>query len=199
LVAAGLAVVVMTVGVIAERLIPRQPRHKRSQRDHPSPFVFRRNGDHWTVGSGADTFQLRDHRGLGHLQVLIRDYPGHAFPVGELDEMIAGRAPADTGDDAEYRQRREHLVDEIEDLELDLKNARQSGEDERAGEIHRDIKRTRKQLVRLDVTTGLEAAIDRIAERDPTIGEHLRSSVHHTEAWFYCYAPEPARTPAWEL
>jgi hypothetical protein len=45
--------------------------------------VLRREGEYWTIAHGAHLVRLRHSRGLGYLELLLRE-PGRAFPVLEL-------------------------------------------------------------------------------------------------------------------
>lgn len=210
--AAGLGVVVMMVKVVAGRLIPPERQEKHDE-ETPSPppdsLVFRRDGDQWTVGSGDAACRFPDHQGLAYLHVLVSN-PGYAFAVGELvgkSEPSSGQGweptqpngvPDDAGVEAGYRQRRERLLHDIADLELELKDAEETGDGQQAARVEREIKRKRKELLQLDVNYGIVSAIERIAGRDPVVGGHLRTSVQLTDTPFYSYAPD-AGAPTWKL
>jgi hypothetical protein len=51
---------------------------------HPAPdFVFRKEGDYWTVAFEGTTFRLKDAKGLHYLAYLLR-HPGHEFHALDL-------------------------------------------------------------------------------------------------------------------
>jgi tetratricopeptide (TPR) repeat protein len=56
--------------------------------------VFRKEGEHWTVGCGGKSFRLKDSKGLGYLGHLLR-HPGAEFHVLDLAGGIAGQRDDD--------------------------------------------------------------------------------------------------------
>jgi len=52
--------------------------------------VLRREGEYWTIAHAGRLVRLRHSRGLGYLELLLRE-PGRCFPVLEL---AASQAPA---------------------------------------------------------------------------------------------------------
>jgi hypothetical protein len=101
---------------------------------------FMREGEYWTIGSGAGAFRLRDTKGLAYLATLLR-HPGREFHVLDLAGGGTGGAgvgvglaeaaganlmPSDGGDAGElldpqartaYRRRLEDLRGELEEAE----------------------------------------------------------------------------------
>ena len=69
--------------------------------------IFRKEGEHWTVGYGDRAFRLKDTRGFTYLAHLLR-HPGTEFHVLDL---VGGMA--DGGED-EPKQRMPRGADELQ-------------------------------------------------------------------------------------
>jgi hypothetical protein len=55
--------------------------------------LLRREGDYWTIAHAGRLVRLRDSKGLGYLERLLRE-PGRRFPVLELSGPRLRRQPA---------------------------------------------------------------------------------------------------------
>jgi hypothetical protein len=67
--------------------VPMRPTEGSSQ------SVFRREGEYWTILFAADSFRLRDAKGLRYLSHLLQ-HPGREFHTLDLVSMEEGGAPA---------------------------------------------------------------------------------------------------------
>jgi tetratricopeptide (TPR) repeat protein len=56
--------------------------------------IFRKEGEHWTVGYGGKSFRLKDSKGLGYIAHLLR-HPAAEFHVLDLMGGIAGQGEED--------------------------------------------------------------------------------------------------------
>jgi len=71
----------------------------------PTPALFRREGDYWTVAYEGRLVRLRDAKGLRYLDQLLR-HPGRELDVADLGTRIcdARRGLADPGDSERARK-----------------------------------------------------------------------------------------------
>ncbi|HLW69504.1 MAG TPA: AAA family ATPase [Candidatus Binataceae bacterium] len=144
--------------------------------------IFAVHGEYWVLGLGGATFQLKDAKGLGHLQRLLR-YPEiefHALDLsaapreetstaaigGELPQGVSIRAglAGDAGEvldfqaKQEYRRRLTELREEFEEL-------RERGKLEAAEEVEREIEFLEHELVQAVGLGGRDRRSGSIAER----------------------------------
>ena len=184
--------------------------------------ILRSEGDVWLVVFGADEFRVRGSRGLAHLAQLVSrpgqelhalDLVGHGV-VGErsIDDGLAvaderGLPMIDATARAAYRARASALAEEIADARTSRHRpsrtaARRIGVHQRrvvaATGLGGRERRTGSSAERaaLSVTRAI-SAMDRLAERSPALGAHLRATVR-TGA--YCsYRPDPRAPIHWEV
>src|SRR5216683_1819953 len=186
--------------------------------------IFARSGDIWTVSSSGKTFSLKDAKGLGYIQRLLQ-HPGEEFHALDLlsgpaavmntEGVVSIPRPGDAGEmlDArtkqDYRRRLLELREELEDLrergdhegaakvkfELDFlvqeiaRAVGLGGRDRRAGSA--------AERARLSVTRAIKAAVQKISEHCPSLGEALGRSVR--TGLFCCYVPDPGVPITWQF
>ncbi len=201
-------------------LVPRT----RDGPDEPAPRsgVLCRDGDVWTIAVDGRTISVRHMVGLAYLARLVAE-PRREFHVLDLVAEAQGAAqPAerrlavgDAGEqlDAQARASYERrLRDAREELEESIaRNDR--GRIERlqheiefvAGELSRGYGlhgRARRagsapERARVAVTRAIKYALDRIAEHEPAVAEHLRLAVR--TGTFCAYEPPSRDRIVWTL
>jgi tetratricopeptide (TPR) repeat protein len=193
-----------------------------------SSSVFRREGEYWSVAYESDAFRLKDSKGLRYLARLLRE-PGrelHALDLiageraaGRVDRIAEpGLAPSplvDAGEildaqaKAAYRRR-------LEELEVELDEARAFGDPERAAraEEERDFLvrelagaiglggRDRRmgspsERARVSVTRAIRSALARIDEHSSALGDHLERTIR--TGTFCSYGPDPRAPINWQI
>ena len=214
--AGGLGVV---LSLVPRRGTPARPADER--RSAPSN-TFRREGDLWTIVFEGRTMRLRHMIGLGHLAALLRQ-PGRAVHVADLidsayetrrdEPATTARPTGDAGElldrkaRGEYRARlralrveqdeatrlrdrgrAERLAEEIEFLAVEL--ARGYGLSGRARRAGSSTERARVAVVR-----AVKYAIDKIAEHDRGLADHLRVGVR--TGTLCSYTPPSRDTVSW--
>ncbi len=145
-------------------------------------YVFRKEGDYWTVRFDGTSFLLKDSKGLSYLAHLLR-YPGRAFHVLDLVSVVEGRETVhqtrsdrdlrisslgdagptlDASALAEYRQRVASLDKELQD-------------GERLSEAELDEKKSEKAFI--DRELARAAGLGGRARRAGSATEKARSNV----------------------
>jgi hypothetical protein len=183
-----------------------------------SPAVLSDEGQAWIVRHGATTGRLRDAKGLRYLAELVA-HPGTERHVLDLVDIVEG-LPAepgprrrDLGDAGEvldatakaaYRRRLEVLRQEIDDAEAIGDEARavdlQAEAEALVAELARSMGlggRDRRpssaaERARVNVTRAIRAAIARVGEVSPELGQYLDRQVR---TGFYCAYEPPAGAP----
>lgn len=194
----------------------------------PSPStttnVFRREGDSWTIVFGADSFRLRDTKGLRYLAALLaapgRDIPavdlvvggGPARRVRPADELSRGRAAS--RQPVIDHQARVAYEERLRELDADLREAEGWSDVERESTIRAEMEFLTGELVRATGLGGRSRGMSSDAERArqsvrkaisaalARIGQHSRSLQQHLEVTVntghLCrYAPDPRLPPDW--
>jgi len=190
----------------------------------PSAALLR-DGDVWRVSFGASSFLLKDSKGLQFLVTLLRN-PGREMHVLDLvttgdgtDEATGADAQvADLGDagellDAEaraaYRRRVEELREELGEAERfhDLGRAARarseiefvSAELARAVGLGGRVRRAAgaAERARQNASRTIAAALKKIAQGSPELGQHLAATV--STGLFCCYDPQLVPPIAWLL
>jgi tetratricopeptide (TPR) repeat protein len=205
------------------------PRDRRADAARTVPetrasSVFRREADFWTIAYGGRVVRIKDSRGLQYLAHLLR-HPGEQFHALDLllqlqtspaegqtsGDSVTGRAPRppmpnqglpvlDARARAEYRQRLDELVDEIEEAE----RLNDIGRSARARE---EIECLRDQLsaatglggrertvgahaerARMAVTKRIKDAVRRLHAAHASLGRHLAATIH--TGYFCTYLPD---------
>lgn len=195
-------------------------------KDADQAATLRREGEYWLVSYGDASFRLKDSKGLQLMAELLRN-PHKEFHALELMSRSAPPTPAvsrggelemangGTGaalDDrakAAYRLRYEDLTEELDE-------ARRWGDAERATKAEREMEflaaemasavglggRDRQtgsdsERARVNVTRTIRAALDRIRQHSPGLGDHLSQALN---TGTYCsYRPDPTTTITWNL
>jgi tetratricopeptide (TPR) repeat protein len=191
------------------------------------PDVFRREGEYWTVAYQGDAFRLKDSKGLRYVAHLLgapgRDV--HAIelvaaeraviPGPSSEAELAASLGGDSGEilDAQakvaYRRR-------LAELEEELEQARSFGDPERADALERERDALVRELAaafglrgrarrtgspaersRVSATRAIRAAIARIREHSPALGEHLERTIHTGR--LCAYTPDPRALVDWRL
>jgi hypothetical protein len=169
-------------------------------------YIFRREGETWTVTFAGTTARVRDAKGLHDLAALLAA-PGRAIHVVDLmgvPSTATGRAGADPDLDdrarAEYRARIEELQAELDEAEGDHDLGRleraQAELDFVLSELSSALGlggRSRRsgdpgERARKAVTNRIANALDRVERANPDAGRHLRRAVR--TGTFCSYDPE---------
>jgi tetratricopeptide (TPR) repeat protein len=188
----------------------------------PGDNVLRREGDHWLVVFDGRSVRVRDLKGLHYLARLVV-HPGrelHACDLtGSADGFAALGGSAEAWeDDAPLldRQAKDAYRRRLEEIDEDLEQARDQGDEERCvqGELERSIlarelaravglggrdrrSGSRAERGRVSVTRALRRAIERLREHHAELAEHLHRSVR---TGTYCaYLPDPRARCTWKV
>ncbi len=192
-------------GWIESRLGPEPPAG-------PSPgriASLRCEGDVWCVVFEGRTTRVRDVRGFRYLARLL-ERPNAELHCAELAEVAFD---GDAGEQLDPRARAEYGT-RLRELREELAEADRNNDRGRLDALHAESEALGAELLRgfglggrarragnpgertrIAVTRALRRAIERIAEHDPSLGEHLMRSVR-TGA-FCCYAPSPRDPVTW--
>ena len=182
----------------------------------PYGYVFRQEGEYWTITRPGAVIRLRDTVGL-HLLARLLGHPDQEFAAVDLVGGC-GRTCATCSDAGEmldrqaidgYRRRLESLRAELEDaLELNDEGRAEHARAEvefLAAELSRAVGlggRERRagsfaERARVNVTRTIRAAMRRIATGDDALGRHFVVSVRTGS---YCvYSPDPQASVRWQL
>jgi hypothetical protein len=177
-----------------------------------SDAVFARAGDLWTIAYAGRTFRLRHVKGLGYIAALL------AHPGRELNALELAGPAADPGSSAPVldEQAKREYGRRLQELELELDEARRWGDGERAAQLEEELDFLGRELAaavglrgadrafgspaeraRISVTKAIRTAIRLIAEHAPELGAHLDASIRTGR--FCSYAPPGAVPPPWSL
>jgi len=174
--------------------------------------TVRLDGEYWTFEHGGRTSRVKDSPGVRHLATLLRA-PGrehHALDLagGGVSLVEGGVGPLldEQAKDA-FRARLIDLQDEVDDARAanDLvRGERAQAEldalvDQLAAAVglggrDRDGAASAERA-RQSVTRAVKRAIDRLADADPALGEHLRATVR--AGIYSVYRPDPAAPVVW--
>ena len=182
--------------------------------------LFRHEGEFWTIAFEGAAFRLRESKGLHYIAALLRE-PGrelHALDLLAVQpaEDHARRPPgSDAGPildgqaKAQYRARLDELAEELREAEQwnDRERAARASEerDLLAHELAAAVGlggRDRRaasdaERARINVTRSVKAALERISEHSPALGQHLEATLR---TGTYCsYVPDPRVPVRWEL
>lgn len=166
---------------------------------------FARDGDGWVIAFGGVELRQKSSKGLEDLARLLA-HPGLEIAAVDLADAHVVAGGAGELSDAEARRRYEVRLRE---LQADIDDAAAAGDTGRAERARAEFDsivdhlsaayglggRTRgsgdpAEKARSAVTWRIRAAIKRLREVHPTLGDHLDRSV--TTGRFCVYAPEPA-------
>jgi RecA/RadA recombinase len=178
--------------------------------------ALQREGDFWRVGYGAESFLLKDAKGLHHLARLLAqpDVPIHVLDLGAEGVAREERADDDAGPmldgqaKAEYRRRITALEEELEEAESfnDPERADRAREELEflAAELRAAVGlggRDRKaasnaERARVNITRQIRGAIERIAGHDDSLGRLLEGTIR--TGTFCEYRTQPG-APEWQV
>jgi hypothetical protein len=168
-------------------------------------LTLTRDGETWRIALGGDEVRLKDSKGLGYLEALVRS-PHREIHVTDL--VHAGAELVEQADggpviDAEAKRQYERR---LRDLEEDLREAEEFGDRARASRAEAEIDALTEELARayglggrerrlgslterarINVQRRLKDVIGRIAKSSPELGRHLDDSVQ--TGTFCAYAP----------
>jgi eukaryotic-like serine/threonine-protein kinase len=192
--------------------------------------VFRREGEFWTIAYGGQLFRLRDVKGLRYIASLLAS-PGRDIHVLELVSVATERRAG-----ARARLAEDHLVASwpsdldpvlddrakedygrrLEELEVELEQARDWGDTERAARLEDELDALTQQLARavglrgrdrkfaspaerarISVTKAIRTAIRLIDKQCPELAAHLEVSIQTGRSC--SYASPSAPPPSWSL
>lgn len=177
-----------------------------------APYVFRCEGDYWTLAYDGTAVRVRDALGMRYLAALLAQ-PGRELHVAQLTGSAGTREAAHAGNllDAESRRNYQRRIEELRDEIEDAKRFEDAGRAERAqdeldaltsqlaaafglgGRARRasdTVERMRKAI-----TNRVRDSMRRISGVHPALGSHLHGAVR--TGTFCCYDPDEA--PAWSL
>lgn len=194
----------------------------QAEPDAKPPSTFAREGEYWTLSFEQKTIRLRDSRGLGYLHELLR-HPRREIHVADLitistatgTKLSTGprvkddglRSPSgDAGPLLDAKARADYAR-RLRELDEDLAEAREWGDEERAARIQDEMGALSAQLssayglggrprkagdvterMRKSVGNRIRDAIARIEAQHPALGRHLLTSI--TTGTFCSYSPD---------
>jgi hypothetical protein len=183
------------------------PARTTSAQSAPARYVFRREGDFWTVGDDAILVRVRHAKGMDDLAYLLanpdRDVhvldltleapplPGHRAEDAQVVRSAVGAGPApwpDAQARAAYRTRRAELRDDLAEAERASDSAgavRARAEleaiDEELAVAYRAGKRRAPsdplEKARKAVAWRIRHALNRLDDLQPEVAGHLRASI----------------------
>ena len=216
---------------VASGPVDRRSVQDRRLRPPASVNRFHAEGQYWTITFAEETVRLRDLKGLRYLSQLLAQ-PGREFHALDIvtpentERVLADAAAADAEGlgassgggagpaldaqaKAAYRRR-------LADIDDDVDEAREHGDDERAArataerdflinELARAVGlggRDRhagaaSERARVSVTRAIRYALARIHDHHPALGAHLDHAVR--TGTYISYQPDPHATTTWEL
>ena len=185
---------------------PREPAVAGGATPAATPGRLVREGDMWACTFGGTTVRLRHAKGVADLAVLL-SHQGQPIHVRTLEGVDAAVAPAATDvvlDDEAIARYRRRLRDLGEDLDEAERHADRGRAERLAAERDALVDqltsavglggRRRPQAgdpderLRKAVSARIKASIDRLEDRHPALGRHLRHSVR--TGYWCCYEPE---------
>jgi class 3 adenylate cyclase/tetratricopeptide (TPR) repeat protein len=190
--------------------------------------VFRREGEFWTIRYEAETFRLRDVKGLGYIAMLL-GRPGREVHVLELVQALEGLVPREqpvgsselplsTGDSGPLldAQAKEAYRRRLQELGEDLQQARDWNDSERVALLEEEVDALTDELARATGLGGRDREQPSPAERARvSVTKAIRAAInaierHHQALGahlsssihtgrFCSYAPPGEAPPDWRL
>jgi hypothetical protein len=204
--------------------------------------IFRTEGEYWTIAHGGKTFRLSDTKGLRYLAHLLR-HPGAELHVldlfggiaskregDETSQSVQGLAPraadlekagihiGSLGDASQMLDEQAKVTYRcrLSELRVELEEAKERGEAERAELVEQEIDALTRELsravrlggrnrraasaserARQSVTKALKAVMERIAQSNARLGDILSRCIR--TGTFCSYRPDPDFPIAWEF
>ncbi len=153
--------------------------------------IFRKEGEHWTVGYGDRAFRLKDTRGFTYLAHLLR-HPGTEFHVLDL---VGGMA--DGGED-EPKQRMPRGDHELQKAGINVTGLGPAGEMLDVGSRGRDRRAgSASDRARQSVAKTIKSVMERIAQSDAALGDLFSRCIK--TGTFCSYQPDPDSPIVWEF
>ncbi len=179
-----------------------------------APNLFHRRGENWDIGfDGGEVLSFTDSVGIAYIARLLSE-PNVQIPAVTLLASRAGidpRIPSGSSGSAIDDRGRTELRAEYQDLMKELVEARAMNDVARIQALEVRVERLTQELanrlgiggrareatdaerVRKSVSMAVSRDIDRIADKLPELGRHLRTTV--SAGLFFSYAPES--DPEW--
>jgi tetratricopeptide (TPR) repeat protein len=171
-------------------------------------------GEYWVFEYGGAVARLRDSKGVRYLAELLR-HPGRELHALDLvtgrthaDDAGAGGTVLDPVAKEGYRRRLQDLREEIDEATAfnDLARAEraQVEMDHLITELtaavgmgkHDGRTASEAERARQSVSRAVKGTVERLADANPALGEHLRSTVR--TGVYSAYVPDPRAPIAWE-
>ena len=202
--------------------------------------IFRKEGEYWEIGYARKSFRLRDTKGLGYIAHLLR-HPGVEFHVLDLVSGTAGQREAcesiqsvrglpraeedlerggiqiaSLGDAGEMLDEQAKLAyrRRLSELRIELEEAKEVGNVERAEEVEQEILALTSELsravglggrnrraasaserARQSIGKTIKTVLERIAQSDAALANILSRSIK--TGTFCSYLPDPGFPIAW--
>jgi tetratricopeptide (TPR) repeat protein len=140
---------------------------------------------------------------------------GAAHTGRSVERELKASAPGDAGEVLDARAKQEYRR-RLAEIDEELEEAQAFGDPERAARAQRERDFLVRELAgalglggrhrragspaeraRVSVTRAIRAALARIAEQSPTLGEHLERTIR--TGTFCSYSPDPRALPDWHL
>ena len=161
------------------------------------------DGEYWAFEYADTVVRLRDGKGVRYLVSLLRQ-PGHEVHALDLVGERTGVGGLDAAAKSAFRRRLEDLRDELDEAAArnDLGRTAQAQEDidrllaEASAAVAGGGSRADAERARQSVTRAVKGTIERLAEGNPALGLHLRSTVR--TGVFSIYVPDPRAPIVWE-
>ena len=194
--------------------------------------TFAVRGDYWSLGYGGPTFPLKDLKGLGYIQRLLQ-HPGEEFHSLDLlsgtthhaesgpltlERTEGTDAVGGLGDSGEMldAQAKQEYKSQLRELNQELEEERERGNDERVEQLKSDIDFINRELARavglggrdrragsaserarLNVKRAISGALQKISEQQASMAELLDRSIKTGS--FCSYAPDPQDQVTWQF
>lgn len=177
-------------------------------------YVFRREGDYWSMSFDGSTVRLRDLKGLHYLARLL-GAPGREFNVLDLVTIETSLHTGDAGVMLDA-QAKEAYRRRLAEVDQDIDEARALGDGQRVAQaeaerdfVAREVARavglggrdrrasSDSERARASVTRAIRQAMARIHDCHPSLGDHLGRTIRTGTT---CgYLPDPRVAAAWKL
>ncbi len=173
----------------------------------PLRAALRREQDVWLLDYDGRSVWLRDAKGLHHLAMLF-ERPGTAVAALQLAGVPAAQRGRPRAAKVELRARARDLRDELAEAQTFNDPERAARAREQLAVLVDEVEADAQaggslatsadgERARVNVTRAIKAAVGRIAEHEPELGDLLRGTVRTGSAC--AYRPDPAMPLEWEV